>query len=224
VQHQVTVLQWNSPKPISTSKTAARLPAFISKAARSDKSRQLWIARQQAQRVARVGSWIWNAETDVVTASDELYRIYGLDPRTQAFPRFGEQRGRLFPPESWERIEAAARGTLETGMGFDLDVTAYRGGAMIWTARKGEALRAPDGRVIGVVGTVQDITERRAAEEALRESEERVRQAAEAGQIGLFDWDLRTGELRWDKRLRAIRSSGGYAGVGGDFVRGRASR
>lgn len=30
---------------------------------------------QQAQRVARVGSWIWNAETDVVTASDELYRI-----------------------------------------------------------------------------------------------------------------------------------------------------
>ena len=161
---------------------------------------------QQAQRVARVGSWIWKADSDVVAASDELYRIYGLDPRTETFPRFAEQRGRLFPRESWEQIEAAVRHTLETGAGFELDVRAYRGSGVIWTARKGEALRGPDGRVIGVVGTVQDITERREAEETLRASEERVRLATEAGQIGLFDWDLRTGALRWDKRLRAMWS------------------
>ncbi len=161
---------------------------------------------QQAQRVARVGSWIWNAETDVVTASDELFRIYGLDPRTDRFPRFREQRGRLFPPESWEAIEAAVAHTMETGIGFDLDVRAYRGTTPIWTSRRGEALHAPDGRITGVVGTVQDITARRQAEEALRESEERVRLATEAGQIGLFDWDLRTGELRWDRTLRAIWS------------------
>ena len=167
---------------------------------------QLVAELQQAQRVARVGSWLWNADTDVVTASDELFRLYGLDPRTDRFPRFREQRGRLFPPEDWERIDAAVRHTMETGQGFDLDVRAFRGTTPIWTSRRGEALRAPDGRITGVVGTVQDITARRQAEEALRESEERVRLATEAGQIGLFDWDLRTNELRWDRTLRAIWS------------------
>ena len=179
---------------------------MVADAARIRRLEQSLFELQQAQRVARVGSWIWNAETDQVTASDELFRIYGLEPRTDQFPRFREQRGRLFPPESWERIEAAVRRTLETGVGFDLDIRAFRGTTPIWTSRKGEALRGPDGKIIGIAGTVQDITDRRQAEEALRESEERLRLATEAGEIGLFDWNLRTGDLRWDKRLRAIWS------------------
>ena len=108
------------------------------------------------------------------------------------------------------------RRTLETGVGFDLDVIAFRGDTPIWTSRKGEPLHAPDGRIVGITGTVQDINERRQAEEALRESEERLRLATEAGEIGLFDWNLRTGELRWDKRLRAIWSIVGDAPVAVD--------
>ena len=50
----------------------------------------------------------------------------------------------------------------------------------------------------------QDITERHAAEARLAESEARLRLATEAGQVGVFDWNLRTNELRWDARLRAM--------------------
>ena len=48
---------------------------------------------EEAQQLSHIGSWYWDAKTDVTTASDELYRIYGLD-MSQPFPDFREQRGR----------------------------------------------------------------------------------------------------------------------------------
>ncbi len=47
---------------------------------------------QEAQRIAQIGNWSWDAKTDTVTGSDELYRIYGLDPATQTLPAFKDQK------------------------------------------------------------------------------------------------------------------------------------
>ena len=55
-----------------------------------------------------------------------------------------------------------------------------------------------------VLTTVQDVTERAHAEAALRESEQRLRMAQRAAGLGLHDWDIRSGELRWDDRIREI--------------------
>ena len=56
----------------------------------------------EAQRIAHVGSWYWDAKTDGNTVSDELLRIFG-----QVCPPFKEQRGTMYPPESWERLNTA---------------------------------------------------------------------------------------------------------------------
>ncbi|CAN5688678.1 hypothetical protein BH23GEM11_BH23GEM11_14410 [soil metagenome] len=53
-----------------------------------------------------------------------------------------------------------------------------------------------------IAGTARDITERRAQEAALRNSEERLRIATEAAQIGLHDFDVRSGKVQWDPRTR----------------------
>jgi PAS domain S-box-containing protein len=131
---------------------------------------------RDAQRVTHVGSWNWDAKTDVTTGSDELLRIYGLDPTTQAMPDFRAQRGRCYPVEEWERVNAAVQRTMQTGVGYELDVQAIHDGAMIWVTTRGEVVRDADGRIVGLRGTVQDITDRKRAEEAIQ----RAKAAAEA--------------------------------------------
>jgi PAS domain S-box-containing protein len=127
---------------------------------------------REAQRIAHIGSWHWDTQTDVFTGSDELLCIYGLDPATQLMPDFRDQRGRLYPVESWERINAAVQQTLQTGAGYELDVEAIRAdGSMIWVTTRGEAMRDAAGRIVGLRGTVQDITERKRTEQALVRSE-----------------------------------------------------
>lgn len=134
----------------------------------------------EAQRLGHIGSWHWDARNDVISGSDELLRVFGLDPARDAMPGFHEQSGTLFPPESWQRLNASVSEALRSGIGYELDVEAFRNGAPIWITTRSEVVRDAEGRAVGLRGTVQDITERKEAEEALRESEARFQLLAEA--------------------------------------------
>lgn len=130
---------------------------------------------REAQRVAHLGSWFWDAETDVTTGSAELLRIFGFDPASQGMPNFRQQRGRCYPPDEWDRLSAARENTMKTGVGYQLDVRAIRNGSPIWVTSRGESIRTPAGQIVGLRGTDQDITERKQVEEQLRRSEARYR-------------------------------------------------
>jgi len=143
---------------------------------------------KDAQRVAGVGSWQWDALSDTVTWSHELYRIAGRDSQLPP-PRYA-QMSELFTPESWERLNAAVQETLRTGTPYELDLEIVRSdGANSWIIARGEALRDSQQQVVQLRGTAQDITESKNAQQTLRESEERLRLAAEAGRMYAFEWD-----------------------------------
>ncbi|CAH2603726.1 Histidine kinase [Rhodovastum atsumiense] len=152
--------------------TAASLLAALRERGEAEAARvQRDAELREAQRVAHIGSWHWDAATDATTGSDELLRIYGLDPAAECMPNFRDQRGWLYPLESWERINEAVQRTLATGIGYELDVEAFRGGTPIWITTRCEAVQDLAGRVTALRGTVQDITRHKRAEDALRESE-----------------------------------------------------
>ena len=142
----------------------------------------------EAQRLAGVGSWRWDPESDTVVWSEELYRIAGRDPRLPAVS-FAEHP-RLYAPESWERLRRSVEDALRTGSPYELDLELIRAdGKTRWVTARGETERDATGRIVQLRGTVQDITERRRSQEALRESEERLRLAAQAGRMYAFEWD-----------------------------------
>ena len=123
-------------------------------------------ALAEAQRIAHIGSWYWNASTDANIVSDELCRIYGRE----VIPPFAEQIETMYPRETWHRLNAAVQEAVRTGTGYDLELPALRGdGTAIWINTRCAPVRGARGEVVGLRGTVQDVTGRRQAEEALRE-------------------------------------------------------
>jgi PAS domain S-box-containing protein len=140
----------------------------------------------EAQRLAHIGSWHWDAQTDITTGSDELLRIYGFDPATQTIPNFKDQRGLWYPPEEWDRLNAAVQESARTGAGYDLEVQALRNGQRIWVQTRSEAVCDAEGRIVSLRGTVHDITERKQTEEALRRRAEEVERLLEAVPVAVW--------------------------------------
>jgi PAS domain S-box-containing protein len=130
-----------------------------------EKVRQSEARLMKAQRLAKVGDWEWMAGKDEVVWSKELYDIFGRDPELPP-PGYRERPG-IYTPESWARLGHAVKRALTSGESYELELELVRedGRTKRWIIARGEAVRNDDGRVIGLRGTVQDITERKRAEE-----------------------------------------------------------
>lgn len=133
----------------------------------------------EAQRIAGIGSWNWDAKSDTVTGSQEFFRIHHWDP-AKPMPRYSEQT-RLYDAETWERLQRASAAAISLGIPYELDVEiTLADGARRWVTVRAEAVRQSDGVITGLRGTRQDITARKHAETALRESEQQFRTLAHA--------------------------------------------
>jgi PAS domain S-box-containing protein len=124
-------------------------------------------ALKVAQRLAGVGNWGWDILTDAHTWSEEIYLIYGRDPALP--PAIYPEVQKYFTPESWTHLAAAVEKGMAEGVPYECDAEVVRpDGTQRWIVARGEATRGADGNVVKLHGTVQDITERKRAEEKIR--------------------------------------------------------
>src|SRR5688572_16817672 len=134
---------------------------------------------KEAQRLAGVGSWQWDPDTDTVVWSEELYRIAGRDPSLPAVSY--KEHSELYTRESWDRLRGAVETALHTGAPYELALEMVRADSTHrWVTARGEAQRDSSGHVARLRGTVQDITERKRAEEALSSVNGRLIEAQES--------------------------------------------
>ena len=143
----------------------------------------------EAHRLAGLGSWQWDARMDRVTWSAGLYRLHDHDSNSP--PPSYRDLGSLFTFESWERLQRAVREALEAGASYELDVEIVGSGHTTkWAIARGEPVRDAGGEVVGLRGTVQDITARKRAEQAQRESEDKLRLILDSAAEGICGVDL----------------------------------
>ena len=115
----------------------------------------------------------------------------------------GHRHDEVFPdaPAQWRDVSRVLAGEMLTAAE---DPFPRTDGRIDWVRWEATPWRRDDGKVGGILLFCELITERRAAEEALRKAEARARLALEAANIGNYDWDLRTNELRWEPRVRSM--------------------
>ena len=130
------------------------------------------LARQRtqlanAQVIARLGSWEWDVRTDHLEWSDELCRIYGLEPGTQPTDFAGYLA--TLHPDDRALAETAVGEAHATGRPFAFRHRIVRpDGSLRVLQGNGEIVTGDDGEIVRMVGTGQDITEREAMVAELR--------------------------------------------------------
>jgi PAS domain S-box-containing protein len=128
----------------------------------------------EAQRLANLGSWSWNVATDTVTWSPQLYEIYGLMRETFAGTRDAFLAS--VHPEDRDEVVKTITQAYRSGTGFRSRERIVRpNGEIRHLESRGEVVKDKEGNVVELLGICQDITTQRAADAALRESEEQLR-------------------------------------------------
>ena len=142
----------------------------------------------EAQRLSHTGTWAFNATTTLYW-SEESYRIWGLDP-LQGLPNQDTLWQRIHPDDR-DRVYKETQEALQQKRDYE---GAFRivlpDGTIKYLEALGHYVFSAHGELVEVIGTNVDVTERKRAEEALRESEAKIRHLVDANIIGIIIWDF----------------------------------
>ena len=154
---------------------------------------------------------VWTIDRDFQTTyvSPSVERILGFTPAERKRQSIEDQ----ITPESLSRVITRFQKELELDNSqkadpertVKIEVEYYhRNGSTVWLENNARAIRDDSGALIGMHGVSRDITDRKRAERALHESEERYLLATKGGNVGIWDWNLSTGDMFVSPNLKAM--------------------
>jgi PAS domain S-box-containing protein len=164
---------------------------------------------EEAQRVAHLGYWVWDLETNQVIWSEETYRIFGVAPQVGSFD-IGKV-SEMIHPDDREVVFRTAEEAIRSGMRADSEHRLIRpDGEMRIVHSLGDLKTTSAGRT-QMFGTTQDITDRKRVEEdrqtlsrALQQSNARLEEAQRVAHIGHYEFNPVENHVTWSAELCRI--------------------
>jgi PAS domain S-box-containing protein len=142
----------------------------------------------EAQRLAHIGSWEFDIVSNKLSWSDEVYQIFGLKPR-QFGATYEAFLDRIHPDDR-EMVNKAYSESMKTKTPYSIiHRLLLKDGTVRYVNETGETFYDDEGKPIRSIGTVQDITERKQAEEALVEAEKKYKNLVEAASDLIWEVD-----------------------------------
>lgn len=172
----------------------------------------------KAQRIGRLGNWEWDMENNTLNWSEELYQIFGVDP--ESFALTYENIASMVHPGDQDINQQKVNALFTSTEPVSWELRIVRpDGAVRWVNQVVEIQRNSQGEVRRIFGIIQDITERKQTEDALRESEALFRKS--------FDTELVAMAISRQRDGMYLEANPGFAKVTGyerDEIIGRTSK
>jgi len=147
-----------------------------------------------AQQAARIGIFEWNIQTGVNTWTPELETMYGLPPG--GFGGTQTAFENLVHPDDRARVIELNNWALNSGQPTNGEWrVVWPDGSVHWISGRWQLFTNESGEPSRMIGVNGDVTERKLAEEALRESEQRLRLATQVGRMYAYEWDVKTNSV-----------------------------
>ena len=157
----------------------------------------------EVQRIAKVGNWDWNIVTNELWWSDEIYRMFGMDPR--GFGCTYEAFLERVHPEDREYVNDAVQRTLACHEPYSIrHRIVLSDGTEKIVHEKAEVVLDDQGAIMRMVGTVQDVTDYKRIEEEVYRSEARLKEAEHLAKIGSWEWNMLSETEWWSDGLYSI--------------------
>ncbi|MGI8526273.1 MAG: MASE1 domain-containing protein [Pseudolabrys sp.] len=174
---------------------------------------------REAQRLANLGSWVWDIAANRVTWSDQLYEIYGV--ARDAFGGTADDFLKCLHPEDRERTRTQIENALASGSGFQGEERIVRpNGDVRHLLTTSEVVRDDKGAALRMVGVCRDITDRMRIESALRESEQNYRLLVSGVKDhSIFMLDTRGRVRNWNAGAERLKQYSAGEIVGQHFSR-----
>lgn len=164
----------------------------------------------KAATIAKLGYWDYDVREDLFTFDDFFYAIFHTTAEKAGGYKMKPQQyaERFLHPEDRNMVATEMQKALTT---TDPDFSQqlehrilYADGGVGYISVNYFIEKDKQGRTIRTFGVNQDITARRGAESALRESEKKLREAQELARLGYWTWDIKTGEVEWSDEIFKI--------------------
>lgn len=147
---------------------------------------------KQAQAVTHIGNYIWEPAIQKLNWSDELYRIYGLDPKEGAITN--EIVAGQAHPDDVETTRLNVRKSMETQTPFDFHYRIImRNGSVKILHARGDAKSDAQGQM-KIFGTAQDVTHQKAIERSLEENQRFIKKIADAAPAIITSYNINDGK------------------------------
>ena len=149
-----------------------------------------------AENAASLGHWHWDVTSDVLTWSEQIYRIHGLDPDT--FTPTTKASGEAIHPDDRAKVQEVMRTAMESGRSFEFDCRLLRpDGDVRSVICRGQPDYGDEGQVVGVFGVITDVTEAFAAIRSIQDQNEMLDLAAELAHLGHWVWNKDSDRLAY---------------------------
>lgn len=156
----------------------------------------------EAQKISKIANYEYDIQSGDLTPSNEMISMMGFSGTELNISVLDH----LIHPEDLEEFKAKLQRSIEEGRSFYhiYRIHHLRTRKIKWITGRGKIIRGSDGRLDKMIGTVQDISEQKQAEQKIKRLTDRILLATEIANLGVWEYDRELDQIFWEDQMYAI--------------------